>query len=231
MLLSNLVTAVCLLFAPLDAPAPGEVEASLSPTQFVRGGPAQELRVFGTRLALVGLEIKPATGITLGEMKVREPLPEDGLFRPHGVKVWMVPLLIDAAAEPGERTVVAVTPQGRSAEMKFKVVTHAPDIADLRIVEARPDGTEFTVLAKGIGADFGGDKGSLLASFECGGGFSVSRCTVSKVVAKGSAIEVHASTRPFGPENVLGTCKFGVTLYDKAGTSSNQLTATVEYKW
>jgi hypothetical protein len=115
------------------------------------------------------------------------------------VKVWMVPLLIDAAAEPGERTVVAVTPQGRSAEMKFKVVTHAPDIADLRIVEARPDGTEFTVLAKGIGADFGGDKGSLLASFECGGGFSVSRCTVSKVVAKGSAIRgsrEHPAFRP-----------------------------------
>jgi len=229
MFLPSVVIPACLAFVPLGPPASSEVQASLSPRQFVRGGPGQELRVFGTRLALIGLEIKPSQGITLGEMKVREPLPEDGLFQPAGVKVWMVPLLIDPAAEPGERVVVAVTPKGRSAEMTFKVVTHAPDIADLRITSAHPEGTEFTVVAAGIGADFAREKGSLLASFECGGRYGVSRCTVTQVVPKGRGFEIHAKAQLYG-QAVLGTCKFSVTLYDPDGTSSNELTREVEYR-
>jgi hypothetical protein len=224
------LVAGCLLIAAVELPARDEIDASVSPSQLVRGGAAQEIRIHGSGLTLTGVEITPPEGISIGEMKVRDAIPEDGLFRPAGVKVWTIPVVIDKTAAPGERTVVAVTPKGKSAGKTLRIVTHTPSISALEIVSATPTGTEFTVLASDEEDDLGGDKVTLVAFYTCGGDWSASRCSVNKIVAKGKTVQIHATAPPHG-QTVVGTCKFGVTLYDTGRISSNELSQVVEYKY
>jgi hypothetical protein len=227
----KILIAGCLLFAPVELPARGEIDASVSPSQLVRGGAAQEIRIHGSGLTLTGIEITPPEGISIGEIKVRDPIPEDGLFSTAGVKVWTISVVIDKTAPAGERSVVAVTPKGKSAGKTLRIVTHTPNISALKIVSATPTGTEFTILASDEEDDLGGDKVSLLASYECGGRYTVTRCSVNKVVAKAKTLQIHAATPPLGyGQTVVGTCKFGVTLYDTGGIRSNELSQVVEYK-
>jgi hypothetical protein len=223
-----LITAFILATA-LNVPAKDEIDASVSPRQMLRGGAAQELRIYGSSLALTGVEITPPEGITIGEWKVRDPIPEDQLFRPAGVKVWTMPVTIDAAAAPGERKVVAVTAKGRSAAMPLKVVTHAPAISELNVVSVTPAATQFTVLASDEENDLGGEKVIVLGDYYCGNRFSVTRVEVTQAVAKDKTLEIHG-TAPSPTPAAVGTCEFGVTVYDTGHISSNRLAKVVVYR-
>ena len=205
-----------------------EDDASLIGSQLKRGQ-TQEVRIHGRGLAITAVEVTPAEGISVGELKARDPLPEDGIFGPAGVKVWIVPLIIDSSATPGERTLIAVTPKGRSSGMTIRIVTHVPKIAQLEIISATPTGTEFKLLASDEEGDLGGDKVSLVASYECEGKYSAGMCTVNKVVPKGKNLEIHA-TAPKHGQTLVGSCKFRVILYDEARISSKTIEKVVEYK-
>ena len=98
------------------------------PTQLVAGqSNVLHLGIPG-RGEVTGVEISPAAGITVKDLK-RGDVREGSLF-------WDVTIDVAADAMPGNRTIVAVNPMGRTAPRPITVYAHAPAISNPKIVSA-----------------------------------------------------------------------------------------------
>jgi hypothetical protein len=75
-----------------------------------------------------GVEINPAAGITVKDIK-RGDIREGSLF-------WDVTIDVASDAVPGNRTIVAVNPNGRTAPRPITVYAHVPAISSPKIVSA-----------------------------------------------------------------------------------------------
>jgi hypothetical protein len=75
-----------------------------------------------------GVEINPAAGITVKDIK-RGDIREGSLF-------WDVTIDVASDAVPGNRTIVAVNPNGRTAPRPITVYAHVPAISNPKIVSA-----------------------------------------------------------------------------------------------
>jgi hypothetical protein len=126
----RVVVASLLLFAPAASHAQGlpNVIEGYFPTQLVAGqSNVLHLGVPG-RGDVTGVEITPATGITVKDIK-RGDVREGSLF-------WDVTVDVAADAAPGNRTVIAVNPNGRTAPRPIAVFSHVPAISNPKIVSA-----------------------------------------------------------------------------------------------
>ena len=78
---------------------------------------------------VTGVEIAPSAGMTVKDIK-KGDVREGSLF-------WDVTIDVAADAMPGNRTIVAIAPAGRTAPRPIAVYTHVPKISDVKIVSAQ----------------------------------------------------------------------------------------------
>jgi hypothetical protein len=98
------------------------------PTQLVAGqSNVLHLGIPG-RNDVTAVEISPAAGITVKDIK-KGDVREGSLF-------WDVTIDVAADAMPGNRTIVAVNPAGRTAPRPITVYAHVPTISNPKIVSA-----------------------------------------------------------------------------------------------
>ena len=98
------------------------------PTQLVAGqSNVLHLGIPG-RGEVTGVEISPSAGVTVKDIK-RGDVREGSLF-------WDVTIDVAADAMPGNRTIVAVNPMGRTAPRPIAVYAHVPTVSNPKIVSA-----------------------------------------------------------------------------------------------
>ena len=113
-----------------DADAQGlpNVIEGFFPTQLAAGqGNVLHLGIPG-RGEVTAVEINPAAGITVKDIK-RGDVREGSLF-------WDVTIDVASDAAPGNRTIVAVNPNGRTAPRPITVYAKVPAISNPKIVSA-----------------------------------------------------------------------------------------------
>ena len=129
-----LMFAAALIAVTVRAPAaraqglPNVIEGFF-PTQLAAGQTnVLHLGVPG-RGDVTGVEINPSAGITVKDIK-RGDVREGSLF-------WEVTVDVAGDAAPGNRTIVAVNQNGRTAPRPIAVYAHVPKISDVKIVSAQ----------------------------------------------------------------------------------------------
>ena len=124
------VVLALLLFTPAAGYAQGlpNVIEGYFPTQLVAGqSNVLHLGIPG-RGDVTGVEVTPAAGITVKDIK-RGDVREGSLF-------WDVTVDVASDAAPGNRTIVAVNQNGRTAPRPIAVFAHVPAISNPKIVSA-----------------------------------------------------------------------------------------------
>jgi hypothetical protein len=119
-----------LVFAPAASFAQGlpNVIEGYFPTQLVAGQTnVLHLGIPG-RNDITAVEIEPATGITVKDIK-KGDVREGSLF-------WTVTVDVAADAAPGNRTIIAVNPMGRTRPRPITLYAHAPTISNPKVVSA-----------------------------------------------------------------------------------------------
>jgi hypothetical protein len=131
LLMYRVVITSLLLFAPVVSYAQGlpNVIEGYFPTQLVAGqSNVLHLGIPG-RNNVTAIEIEPAAGITVKDIKKSSDVREGSLF-------WDVTVDVAADAAPGNRTIVAVNPMGRTRPRPIAVYAHVPTISNPKIVAA-----------------------------------------------------------------------------------------------
>ena len=177
-----------------------------------------------SRDAIQAVEITPAQGLSVSRIQQRETA--------QGTLTWSE-LTIEVApdAAPGARTLVIVMPPpaGRSAPLPLVVPTHAPHVADLRVLAA--SSTQATVEVQLTASDTSGDLGELpYVWFSVGCGPEPFVGVVrGKATPQGTGNNVVRARLPGARAPAGGNCDLQVRLTDSTGIESNTLTATVTF--
>jgi hypothetical protein len=177
-----------------------------------------------SRDAVQAAEIAPATGVTVSAINGR------GSETEQAVGWWEITLDIGSDAAPGDRSLVLVTPMGRTAPATISIPTHIPSIADLRIVSAQTNqpAVDVTLTAADAAGDLG-DAPYVWFTAGCGG-----EPLVGAVRGHASAGVVRAAFPHLRDAAGRGTaavaaCDLRVRVTDSTGIDSNTLTTTVEF--
>jgi hypothetical protein len=216
---------------PAQAQKEKEVDIQLyeNRPQVVRGQSA-EWRAYGKTVPLESVEISPPEGLSVKEIKPIECPPHTLFAGCAGVKFWTILIVAESSVQPGERTVVLVTPQGRSKPQGILIATHAPQIADLQLRRAQaPEATvDVTFSTYDEAGDLPLKSGSMLVyGLLCGNEYTAAKLDVREVVKKDAKNSViHAS---FVPTGVSGKCEFTIEIEDEAHYKSNELESSVEF--
>jgi hypothetical protein len=193
------------------------------PSQLPRGE-STVIRVAAKDLdGIEAVEINPSPGVKL--LTTRETDPAQGL------KWWEITLSVDAEAETGERTLVIVTPRGRTAPKKILIPSHLPTISNLSIVSTKPDRATIEVsLAAYDELNDLGKPVEVVWTLSCGSQWA-SGFANGTASGKGSHKSVVTATLQQNPgTSAYGACDFEVHIQDSLGIESNRLKATVEFK-
>ena len=142
------IAAVCLVSLGAGA-QPSEAQPLRIESAFPRQLPPGQTTVIhvaiSSRDAIQAAEISPAQGLTVSRIQQREST--------QGVLTWSeltIEVALDAA--PGTRTLVLVLPPptGRTAPLPLTVPTHAPSVADLRVLSASSTASHARTAAGGV---------------------------------------------------------------------------------
>jgi hypothetical protein len=210
---------------------PVNVQLTGASEQLVQGQ-ANTLKAFGDDLPLLGIEVSPPEGVSSGDMK--EDGPDEAEINPPWAKknkYWSVSLKVDPAAVLGKRTVVLITPKGRSQPKEIEIVTHRPRISDLKVVSAKKRTMEVTFVALDEKSDLGADP-PIRWMLACGAKFSFnsSPAKVTQIEqADATSGTVHATLTLTEPP-VSNSCELQLQITDKTECRSNDLKATVNWK-
>jgi len=121
--------AVTALAPPAGAQGLPNVIEGFFPTQLTAGRTnVLHLGIPG-RGDVTGVEISPAAGITVKDI-TRGDVREGSLF-------WDVTIDVAGDAMPGNRTIVAVNQNGRTAPRPITIYSHVPQISDVKVVSAQ----------------------------------------------------------------------------------------------
>jgi len=126
----RVLLASMLVLAPAASFAQGlpNVIEGYFPTQLVAGQTnVLHLGIPG-RNDITAVEFEPAAGITVKDIKKGDVM-EGSLF-------WTVTVDVAADAAPGNRTIVAVNPMGRTRPRPITLYAHAPTISNPKVVSA-----------------------------------------------------------------------------------------------
>ena len=221
------IAAVCLVFLGAGA-QPSDAQPLRIESAFPRQLPPGQTTVIhvaiSSRDAIQAAEISPAQGLKVSRIQQRETT--------QGVLTWSE-LTIEAAldAAPGTRTLVLVLPPptGRTAPLPLTVPTHAPSVADLRVLPA--SSTPSTLELQLAASDASGDLGDLpYVWFSLGCGSEPLVGVVRGRVTPQSAGNVLVRASLPGPRApATGKCDLQVRLTDSAGIESNTLKTAVTF--
>ena len=221
------ITAACLVFLGAGA-QPSEAQQLRIESAFPRQLPPGQTTVIhvaiSSRDAIQAADISPAQGVRVSRIQQRESA--------QGALTWS-DLTIEVArdAAPGTRTLVLVLPlpTGRTAPLPLTVPTHAPSVADLRLLST--SSKQATLELQLAASDASGDLGELpYVWFSLGCGreplLGVVRGRVTPQSAGNSLVRASLPS-PRAPAG--GTCDLQVRLTDAAGIESNTLKTTVTF--
>jgi hypothetical protein len=123
-----------------------EITVFVKPTQISRGE-TKEIYFEGKKLdEITSVEITPPEGISIKEIKeIILPEKEKEEEEEEKQKKWSILLSVDEDAELTERSVVLVTPNGRTKPITIEIIVDPPIISDLKILSSYSSGVEFTV--------------------------------------------------------------------------------------
>jgi len=221
------IAAACLLALGAGA-QPCEAQQFRIESAYPRQLPPGQTTVvhvaISSRDAIQAAEITPAQGLRVSGIQQRE--------NTQGTLTWSE-LTIEAApdAAPGTRTLVLVLPlpAGRTAPLPLTVPTHAPRVADLRVLSS--SSKQATLELQLSVSDTSADLGELpYVWFSLGCGREPLVGAVRGKVTPQSAGNILVRVSLPGPRAPAGgTCDLQVRLTDSAGIESNTLKTTVTF--
>ncbi|HXD16557.1 MAG TPA: hypothetical protein VN654_06020 [Vicinamibacterales bacterium] len=224
-----LMFAAALIAVTVRAPAaraqglPNVIEGFF-PTQLAAGQTnVLHLGVPG-RGDVTGVEINPSAGITVKDIK-RGDVREGSLF-------WEVTVDVAGDAAPGNRTIVAVNQNGRTAPRPIAVYAHVPKISDVKIVSAQV--SQPTVQLQFAMSETPNDIGAApMVWFFLGCGGEPESGVVKGKAANGVVTAAIPNPRtqmkPFAPPP-SARCDLEIRASDSKMADSNTLKTTVDFR-
>ena len=180
------------------------------PNQLVRGQTSVIHIAIPSREMFQGAEISPAAGVTVASVTnaKRAELSQN-------VAWWDVTVNVARDAAPGSRSLVLMTPAGRSTPTSLVIPDHVPAISDLKTVTATPAAVDVQFVA----ADEKSDLGNLpyvWFTMACGGEPEVGvvkgkamggtvRASIPRAAAMPCGLELRASDAQKIDSNTLKT--------------------------
>ncbi|HEY3158076.1 MAG TPA: hypothetical protein VGJ78_03870 [Vicinamibacterales bacterium] len=120
------------------------------PNQLARGQTSVIHIAIPSREMFQGAEISPAAGVTVASVTNAKKAELS-----QNVAWWDVTVNVARDAAPGSRSLVLVTPAGRSTPTSLVIPDHAPAISDLRTVTATPAAVDVQFAAADEKSDLG----------------------------------------------------------------------------
>jgi hypothetical protein len=182
------------------------------PNQLVRGQTSVIHVAIPSREMFQGAEISPAAGVTVASVTnaKRAELSQN-------VAWWDVTLNVARDAAPGSRSLVLVTPAGRSTPASLVIPDHVPAISDLKVVTAAPTTVDVQFAAADEKSDVG-DLPYVWFTMACGG-----EPEVGVVRGKATGGTVRASI----PRPAAMPCDLELRASDSKKNDSNSLKTRV----
>ena len=192
-----------------DAQQSPAIEIAL-PRQIVRGQTTVVHVAVPGREVFQGAEVSPAAGVTVAGVA---NLKKSELSQ--NVAWWDVSINVARDAAPGPRSLVLVTPTGRTTAAALIIPTHVPVIADLKVASATPQRVDVQFGANDESRDLG-DLPYVWFTIACGGepmvgvvrgrtmGSTVS-ASIPRPAAAACDLEVRASDTQKNDSNTLKT--------------------------
>lgn len=214
------------LVAPPAAPAQGlpNVIEGFFPTQLVAGqSNVLHLGVPG-RGDVTGVEIAPSAGVTVKDIK-RGDVREGSLF-------WDVTVDVAGDAAPGNRTIVAVNQNGRTAPRPITVYAKVPTISNPKIVSAAVNQPVMQLqFAMAETPNEIGDAPYVWFFLGCGGEpeSGVVKGKFANGVVTAGIPNPRTQLKPFAPPP-NNRCDLEFRASDSKMADSNTLTTTVDFK-
>jgi hypothetical protein len=173
---------------------------------------------------VTGVEITPAVGITVKDIK-RGDVREGSLF-------WDVTIDVTPDAMPGNRTIVAVNPMGRTAPRPITVYAHVPAISSPKIVSAAVNQPMMRLqFAMSETPNEIGDVPYVWFFLGCGGEpeSGVVKGKVANGVVTAAIPNPRTQLKPFAPPP-NGHCDLEFRASDSKMADSNTIKTTVDFK-
>jgi hypothetical protein len=173
---------------------------------------------------VTGVEITPSAGITVKDIK-RGDVREGSLF-------WDVTIDVTPDAMPGNRTIVAVNPMGRTAPRPITVYAHVPAISSPKIVSAAVNQPTLQLqFAMSETPNEIGDSPYVWFFLGCGGEpeSGVVKGKVANGVVTAAIPNPRTQLKPFAPPP-NGHCDLEFRASDSKMADSNTIKTTVDFK-
>jgi hypothetical protein len=168
-------------------------------------------------------EVSPPSGVTVAGITGKAASDQ-------AIGWWEVTLDVAKDATPGDRSLVLVLRNARTAPVTISVPTHVPAISDLRITpQSNQRGLELQLAAEDVAGDLG-EAPYVWFYADCGG-----EPIVGAVPGKVNARLVRVpfpDLRSAAPDSVPASarCSLQVRLTDMTGIESNTLNTTLELR-
>jgi hypothetical protein len=183
------------------------------PKQLVRGQTTVVHVAIPSREVFQGAEVSPAAGVTVAGVT---NLKKSELSQ--NVAWWDVTINVARDAAPGQRSLVLLTPTGRTTAAMLVIPNHVPAIADLRVASATPQRLDVQFGATDESADLG-NLPYVWFTIACGG-----EPTVGVVKGRTMGSTVSASI----PRPAPAACDLEVRASDSQKNDSNTLKTRVQ---
>lgn len=201
----------------------------MGPRNQILRGQATEFYVRGKGFeSIESIEVTPPAGVSVQDLREAETTEEE---RKDIGRRWYFVLAVEPTARPGDRSVVLVTPQGRSEPETFRLAAHAPKISNLQILSAIS--ANLTVRFSFAVFDPAGDAGAnskVYVGLHCGDSMVGSVPLRRSIVRKDAQNSVVQATFRREGSSATGTCLMSILFADGRGYQSDWLEAPVEFK-
>ena len=163
---------------------------------------------------VMSAELTPSDGITVSEIK------GTGSGSEQNIGWWEISLDVAKDAAPGDRSLVLVLQQARTAPITITIPSHVPTISNLRVVPPRANQQtgEIEVAVADAAADLGADP-YLWLTADCGD---------EPIVGALPTTVNPGSVRAALPK-LTGKCDLQVRITDSIGIESNALKTAAEF--
>lgn len=170
-------------------------------------------------------EISPPSGVTVAGITGNAGATD------QAIGWWELTLDVAKEATPGDRSLVLVLRNARTAPVTISVATHIPDISNLRITpQSNQRGLELQLSADDAAGDLG-ESPYVWFYADCGGGEPIVGALPGKVnarIVRALFPDLRSTAPDSAPANA--SCSLQVRLTDKTGIESNTLKATLELR-
>jgi hypothetical protein len=199
-------------------------------TQYVCGE-SKEVIVVGKGFSMISaVEITPSEHIQVKEVKEVEATQQQ---KNAGMKAWSFVVVTEKNAQVGERTIVLITPEGKSKPETIIIAPYVPKINNVKVLSTKLSQCTVEIVLSVFyeGKDL--ETGSyVIGSVKCGGRAYISNMKPDRVIKKSEQeYEIQGIIYCADPSSSCsGPCELVVWIYDKNGYESDCKNIVVEFK-